>query len=58
MSLAPIPPKCQRGAKCLTLCYGCPGPLLPSDWLRREVEKVRDEPPVESWFRMVKPSEG
>jgi hypothetical protein len=32
--------------------------LLPRDWLQREVEKVRDQPPVESWFRMVKPSEG
>jgi hypothetical protein len=27
--------------------------LLPRDWLQREVEKVRDEPPVESWFRLV-----
>jgi hypothetical protein len=31
------------------------GPLLPPDWLQREVEKVQDEPPVESWFRLAKP---
>jgi hypothetical protein len=31
------------------------GPLLPPDWLQREVEKVRDEPPVESWFRLATP---
>jgi hypothetical protein len=30
-------------------------PLLPPGWLQREVEKVRDEPPVESWFRLAKP---
>jgi hypothetical protein len=27
--------------------------LLPRDWFQREVEKVRDQPPVESWFRLV-----
>jgi hypothetical protein len=29
-------------------------PLLPRDWLQSEVEKVRDQPPVESWFRPAK----
>jgi hypothetical protein len=31
------------------------GPLLPPDWLGREVEKVRDAPPVENWFRLATP---